>query len=139
VIEERPVITPPFPRLTAAAFGLGHNFLALDDDGVARRIVPFVRKGDRYLPSLGIAAALVAGGFRPDEVMLDGNAIRVRDRRIPLVAISASDPNSRVSREQWTTDRRGFEEHHGCERQRSEGEGREGSRTEAPIGELVSW
>jgi len=102
LIEERPVITPPFPRLTAAAFGLGHNFLALDDDGVARRIVPFVRKGDRYLPSLGMAAALVAGGFRPDEVTLDSNSIRVRDRRIPLVGIAAADPNSRASHEQWT-------------------------------------
>jgi adenylate cyclase len=102
LIEERPVITPPFPRLTAAAFGLGHNFLALDDDGVARRIVPFVRKGDRYLPSLGMAAALVAGGFRPDEVTLDSDSIRVRDRRIPLVGIAAANPNTRASHEQWT-------------------------------------
>ena len=102
LIEERPVITPPFRQLTTAAFGLGHNFLALDDDGVARRIAPFVRTDDRYLPSLGMAAALAAGGFRPDEVTLDGDMIRVRDRRIPLVAVSVPDPNSRASRSQWT-------------------------------------
>ena len=103
LIEERPVITPPFRQLTDAALGLGHNFLALDDDGVARRIAPFVRNGDRYLPSLGMAAALAAGGFRPEEVALDGDTIRVRDRRIPLVAISVPDSiNSRSSRDQWT-------------------------------------
>src|SRR4029453_18429323 len=85
LIEERPVVTPPFQELTDAAAALGHNFLALDDDGLARRISPFIRNGDRYLPSLGIAAALAAGGFRPDEVALEGDTIRVRDRRIPLI------------------------------------------------------
>ncbi len=103
LIEERPVITPPFPQLTDTAFGLGHNFLALDDDGVARRIAPFIRRGDRYLPSLGMAAALAAGGFRPDEVALEDHGIRVRDRRIPLVPISVPDVvNPRASRDQWT-------------------------------------
>jgi len=102
LIEERPLITPPFHQLAAAAFALGHNFLALDDDGVARRIAPFVRNGDRYLPSLGMAAALAAAGARPDEVALEGETIRVRGRRIPLVAISVYDPNSRASLQQWT-------------------------------------
>ena len=32
-IEERPVVTLPYPALTAAAAGLGHNFIALDPDG----------------------------------------------------------------------------------------------------------
>ena len=85
-IEERPLILAPFPALADAAAGLGHNFLAMDPDGPARRMAPFVRSGDRYLPSLGIAAALKAGGFRADEVVLEGDAIRVRDRRIPLVS-----------------------------------------------------
>lgn len=84
-IEERPLILAPFPALADAAAGLGHNFLAMDPDGPARRMAPFVRSGDRYLPSLGIAAALKAGGFRPDEIVLEADAIRVRDRRIPLV------------------------------------------------------
>jgi adenylate cyclase len=103
LIEERPVVTPPFQELTDAAAALGHNFLALDDDGLARRIAPFIRNGDRYLPSLGIAAALAAGGFRPDEVALEGDTIRVRDRRIPLIAIAVPDSvRSRSSHEQWT-------------------------------------
>ena len=33
--------------------------------------------------SLGVAAALAGGGFRPEEVVLEGDAIRVRDRAIP--------------------------------------------------------
>ncbi len=102
LVEARPVITPPFKQLNAVASGLGHNFLALDDDGVARRIVPFVRNGERYLPSLGMAAALAAGGFRPDEVAVEGDSIRVRDRRIPLVAIPVPDANANGSRQQLT-------------------------------------
>jgi adenylate cyclase len=90
-IEQRPLIVPPFPALSDAGAGLGHNFLAIDPDGPARRIPPFVRSGDRYLPSLGIAAALKAGGFTPADVALEGDAIRVRDRRIPLVRTQVRD------------------------------------------------
>ncbi len=90
-IEQRPLIVPPYATLSDAAAGLGHNFLAFDPDGPARRMAPFVRSGDRYLPSLGIAAALQAGGFKPEEVALVGDAIRVRDRAIPLVATTVRD------------------------------------------------
>jgi adenylate cyclase len=91
VIEERPVITLPYEGLAEAVAGFGHNFLALDRDGPARRMAPFVRKGARFMPSLGMAAALVAGGFRPDEVVLDGETVRVRDRQIPLVKVVVTD------------------------------------------------
>ncbi len=90
-IEARPVITLPYDGLATAAAGLGHNFLALDPDGPARRMLPFVRKDTRYMPSLGMAAALLAGGYRADEVVLEDSIIRVRDRRIPLVKVQATD------------------------------------------------
>jgi adenylate cyclase len=90
-IEQRPIILPPLQPLTDAAAGLGHNFLAYDDDGPARRMAPFVRTGDRFLPSLGIAAALEAGGFKPEDVSLEGDTIRVRDRRIPLVPLTVKN------------------------------------------------
>jgi adenylate cyclase len=83
-IDERPLIVPPFQALTDAATVLGHNRLALDADGVARRMAPFVRSGDHYLPSFGVAAALLALSIRPEEVVLEGSRIRVRDRTIPL-------------------------------------------------------
>ena len=103
LIEERPLIVPPFQELSNAALALGHNFLALDEDGIARRITPFIRNGDRYLPSLGVAAALVAGGFKPNEIALEGNSIRVRDRRVPLIRIRVANAvGARESHDQWT-------------------------------------
>jgi adenylate cyclase len=101
-IEQRPVVLPPFQALADAARGLGHNFLALDSDGPARRMAPFVRQGDRYVPSLGVAAALAAGGYKPDEVVLEGSSIRVRDRRIPLVPVRVPDMDGRGSHDQMT-------------------------------------
>ncbi len=102
-IEERPVLLPPFPELTVAASSLGHNFLALDDDGIARRITPFIRTGDKYLPSLGVSAAIAAAGFKPNEISLEGNALRMRDRRIPLIPIRVpSAVGGRESHDQWT-------------------------------------
>jgi adenylate cyclase len=103
VIEERPIVQVPFAELSNAAAALGHNFLALDEDGIARRVAPFIRSGGRYLPSLGVAAALRAGGFGPDEVSLDGTTIRIRDRRIPLVPIRVRNaPNGPAVHDQWT-------------------------------------
>ena len=84
-IEERPMVVAPLDPLTIAATLLGHNYLPFDIDGPARRMPPFIRQGDRYMPSLGIAAALLGGGFRPEEVVLEDSAIRVRDRLMPLV------------------------------------------------------
>jgi adenylate cyclase len=101
-IEERPMVLPPFQALTDAALGLGHNFLALDPDGPARRMAPFIRKGDRYLPSLGVAAALTAMGVRPEEVVLDGPSIRVRDRRIPLVSVHVPEGPGGLAHDQLT-------------------------------------
>ena len=49
-------------------------------------------KGNRYVPSLGIGAAILAGGFRPEEVVLESEAIVFRDRRMPLVATPRQRP-----------------------------------------------
>jgi adenylate cyclase len=81
----RPIILPPYQSLTDAAAGLGHNFLARDADGPARRMAPFVKNGGKSLPSLGVAAALRAGGFAAGEVGVDGDFLRIRDRRVPLL------------------------------------------------------
>jgi adenylate cyclase len=103
-IEERPIVVPPFQTLTDAASGLGHNWLPFDEDGPARRMAPFVRVGDKYLPSLGIVAALMAGGFKPDDVVLDGRVIRVRDREIPLVStrVAADATHPEITHDQLT-------------------------------------
>jgi adenylate cyclase len=103
LIEQRPLVLPPFQALADAVSGLGHNFLALDDDGVARRIAPFIRSGERYVPSLGVAAALAASGVAPEDISLEGTAIRVRDSHIPLVSARVLDAvGGNTSHDQWT-------------------------------------
>ncbi len=98
----RPVVAAPYQTLTDASIALGHNVLVLDGDGPARRVAPFIANGGRFLPSLGVAAALVAGGFGPDQVAEEGNDILIRDRRIPLVRLTVSDLYTpEKSHDQW--------------------------------------
>jgi adenylate cyclase len=89
--EPRPVVLAPYQALTDAAAALGHNFLPFDPDGVARRMPPFVVSDGKQLPSLGVAAALLAGGFRPADVAAENGVLRIGDRRIPLVSRQVGD------------------------------------------------
>jgi adenylate cyclase len=82
----RPFVLAPIQSLTDASLSLGHNFLTRDDDGPARRMAPFIVSQGKELPSLGVAAALYAGGFKPEEVRGEGGDLRIGDRRIPLVS-----------------------------------------------------
>jgi adenylate cyclase len=83
--EERPVIVPPYAELARASRALGHNYFVLDEDGPLRRTVPFVRVGDRFVPSLNLAAGLIAAGVSPEHTRIDGADLRFGDRRMPLV------------------------------------------------------
>ena len=95
--EPRSMVLAPYQSLTDAAAALGHNFLVRDDDGTARRMSPFIVSDGKELPSLGVAAALIAGGFRPDDVAAERDGVlRIGDRRIPLVQRHVGD------REQWS-------------------------------------
>ncbi len=91
-IYDRPTITTPFPALSEAVTALGHNYAVLDQSGGLRRIPPFVRVGDRYMPSLGVAAALRGLGIAPQEVVLEGRTLRLRDRLVPLLSAQIADP-----------------------------------------------
>jgi adenylate cyclase len=57
-IERRPRYNPPMPALRDVSRGAGHNLLALDADGVARRCIPFVRVGDTTIPALAVEGAI---------------------------------------------------------------------------------
>jgi adenylate cyclase len=94
--EPRPLVLPPFQALADASAGLGHNFLTRDDDGPARRMAPFIRSEGRELPSLGVAAALRAGGFKASDVSADGESLRIGDRRVPLVRRRVGDHDQRT-------------------------------------------
>ena len=71
-VQARPRVTPPFPALAQAARGIGHTLLILDADGPVRRVAPVVQVGERTIPSLSLAATMVAGAtvtpaVSPDE------------------------------------------------------------------------
>jgi len=89
------VVLPPYRDLLESATALGHNYLPLDPDGTARRMPPFIREGDRFMASLGIAAALIARGTGPDDVVLNGREIVTGHRRIPLVAQRVTDADDK--------------------------------------------
>jgi adenylate cyclase len=96
--EPRPLVLAPYQSLTDAAAALGHNFAVKDSDDVMRRMSPFIVSDGKELPSLGVAAALLAGGFSPADVSTDveGRILRIGDRRIPMT------PRSVGRRDQWS-------------------------------------
>jgi adenylate cyclase len=81
----RPFVLAPVQRITDVSLALGHNFLTKDNDGPARRMAPFIVSQSKELASLGVAAALAAGGFKPSDVGPEGEYLRIADRRVPLV------------------------------------------------------
>ena len=83
-VLERRAIFPPAGVLSESASALGHNFLSLDADGPVRHVVPFVRTGDRAMPSLGLSAALRAAAIDPAAVRIDGTSLIAGDRMLPL-------------------------------------------------------
>jgi adenylate cyclase len=99
-IERRPLFHPPMPPLIAAAVGVAHNFSVLDDDGVMRRYVPFIRAGTEYIPSLAVAGAVTALGLKASDVGLSTSALQIGDRRVPLITaqIPMLDGTARVGR-----------------------------------------
>jgi serine phosphatase RsbU (regulator of sigma subunit) len=58
-------VTTPEPDLLGAATALGHVVLAVDPDGVVRRIPVFVNYSGRLYPSLALSVASVAMTGRP--------------------------------------------------------------------------
>ena len=61
-VEERPRVLPPIAALEHAASALGHTLLVRDSDGPLRRHIPFVRGSGMLVPSLPMAAVLLATG-----------------------------------------------------------------------------
>ena len=99
-IERRPRYNPPMPALRDVSRGAGHNLLALDADGVARRCIPFVRVGDRTIPALAVEGAIEALGLRTPDVRFEAGGFWLGDRLVPLAASEAPtlDGGTRVVR-----------------------------------------
>ena len=94
-VTERKVLFAPAAIFSDAAAAVGHNLFIYDPDGPMRHIVPFVRTGDRAVPSLGLAAALRAAGIRPSEVTVQDDTLRIRDRQMPLEWRYVNNPDGR--------------------------------------------
>lgn len=97
-VERRPQVTPPFPALARAARAIGHSLVVYDADGPLRRVVPFVRvqgtapgEAEHVIPSLPLAAVMVAGGLGPDAVSVSGGTLHLGPARVPLVAEMVPD------------------------------------------------
>ena len=83
--ESRPVVRWPYAGLADASHSLAHNFFVVDRDGPMRRFAPFVHVHGRYLPSLGVAAAMAALEIDPSEVRRTDEGLLLRDRHLPVL------------------------------------------------------
>ncbi|MGE3274840.1 MAG: CHASE2 domain-containing protein [Vicinamibacterales bacterium] len=97
-VERRPVLVPPYPGLGQAARAVGHTMLIKDADGPVRRVVPFVRYGDRVVPSLAMAAALDVLGLGRTDVAWEPGVLRLGTSRVPLVEQAIPDYYGAASR-----------------------------------------
>ena len=99
--EARPGVILPYTELTDAAAAVGHNFSIYDADGPVRRTAPFVRVGDVGVPSLAVAAVMLAGPVKPEAIRRENDALRVGPALAPLVAASIPsfyEPETRAQR-----------------------------------------
>jgi adenylate cyclase len=82
--EERPALSGPFEGLGDAARGLGHNMMLLDADGPVRRVVPFVRRGDVFVPSLAIGAVQLGRGIASEDVHRVQGRLHIGALQLPI-------------------------------------------------------
>lgn len=79
-------MTLPVPVLLEGARGTGYYNIEPDEDGVTRRIPPFLALGDRAYPSMDFQIALDWLGIKPEDVTVElGREIRWGNKlRIPV-------------------------------------------------------
>jgi adenylate cyclase len=82
---ERAALRPPFAELAAAAVALGHNYVIKGTGGAARAVTPFAESRGTAIPSLGMAAALIAKGTKPAELELEAGTLVLGRERMPLL------------------------------------------------------
>jgi class 3 adenylate cyclase len=86
-LEELPRAQLPFAKLLARTPGLGHVAIAVDPDGVVRRIPLLARHGGRVYPSLSLAAVLLAEGASRGEVERTPRGLRVTAAGRPALEV----------------------------------------------------
>ena len=98
-----PTLDLPFDELAGAAAGIGHNYLARDPGSdSARRVLPFIEHRGAFVPSLGVAAALMFAGAAGETVRLRRvTTLRIGDARVPTLdeqvgSGAAAEPSRQV-------------------------------------------
>jgi adenylate cyclase len=84
-VEARPGVVLPYDELTDAAAAVGHSFTVYDADGPVRRSAPFVRVGEVGVPSLAVAAVMLAGPVPREAIRREGETLMVGPASAPLV------------------------------------------------------
>ncbi|HOG27706.1 MAG TPA: adenylate/guanylate cyclase domain-containing protein [Vicinamibacterales bacterium] len=84
--ESRPGVILPYAELTEAAAAVGHSLTIYDADGPVRRTAPFVRVGTVGVPSIAVAAVMVAGPVARESIRRNGDTLEVGRAAAPLVA-----------------------------------------------------
>ena len=97
-VEPRPVLVPPIEILANAARFIGHSLMVLDADGPARRMIPFVRVGERHIPSLSVVAALGVQNLAASAVRPSPGHLTIGGPPIPLVEQTVPDFYGAASR-----------------------------------------
>lgn len=95
--QPRVQLQPPFGDLTNAAAALGHNVAVHDADAVVRRALPFIDVDGTAVPSLGMAAALLAEHTPADRVKLGDGVLSVGAHALPL--LDEPTPSGQPSRQ----------------------------------------
>jgi adenylate cyclase len=100
-VEGRPQTVLPFPALARAAAGVGHSLMVYDADGPLRRVVPLVsvERADGpavVLPSLPLAAVMLAKGLRGSDLRATSAQLQVGEMVWPLMAGRVEEPDGTV-------------------------------------------
>ena len=100
-VEGRPQTVLPFPALAQASAGVGHSLMVYDADGPLRRVVPLVSierpgGGPVVLPSLPLAAVLLAQGLTGRDLTASPTHLRAGALDWPLMAGRLEEPDGTV-------------------------------------------
>jgi len=100
-VEGRPQTVLPFPELAQASAGVGHSLMVYDADGPLRRVVPLVSVerpggGPVVLPSLPLAAVLLAQGLTGRDLTASPTHLRAGALDWPLMAGRLEEPDGTV-------------------------------------------
>ena len=85
-VIERPYVCLPFRALRAVSAAVGADYSRRDPGGVSRALFPFVRSQGVAVPSLGLAALLMAGQVPAEAVHADGRQLTVGEATLPLTS-----------------------------------------------------